>query len=74
MRTKFDVRSKLDSLPEKVFVVYSKDDALISEEESLRVLEHIPQAHVVKARGEHQNLLWHSYTLASIEKWLKTNF
>ena len=74
MRTKLDVRSRLDSLPEKVFVVYSKDDTLIPAEESERVLDRLPQAHVVKARGGHGDLLRHSYTLASIEKWLKTNF
>ena len=74
MRTKLDVRSRLDSLPEKVLVLYSKDDTLIREEETLHVLDQFPQAHVVVARGHHNNLLWHSYTLAAIEKWLKTNF
>ena len=74
MRTKLDVRSRLDSLPDKVLVVYSKDDTLIRAEETLHVLDQVPQADVVVARGHHNHLLWHSYTLASIEKWIKMNF
>lgn len=72
MRTKLDVRSRLDSLPDKVLVVYSKDDTLIREEETLHVLDHVPQADIVVSRGHHNDLLRHSYTLAAIEKWLKT--
>ena len=74
MRTKLDVRSRLDSLPEKVLVLYSKDDTLIPTEETLKVLEHLPQAKVVVAQGHHNNLLWYEHTLSAIKTWLQTGF
>ena len=74
MRTKLDVRSRLDSLPEKVLVLYSKDDTLIPTEETLHVLEHLPQAHIVTSQGHHNNVLWHDHILNAIGAWLNTQF
>lgn len=74
MRTKLDVRSKLSSLPEKILVLYSEDDTLIPTEETLRVLEKLPQAQVAVAQGHHNNLLWHQHILDATKTWLETHF
>lgn len=74
MRTKLDVRTKLSSLPEKILVLDSEDDTLIPTEETLRVLEKLPQAQVAVAQGHHNNLHWHQHILDAIRTWLETHF
>ena len=72
MRHKFDTRSKLDSLPDKVQVIYSKDDEIIFAKETERVLENIPQADVVIDEGRHYYVF--SNNLYKMKQWLVENF
>lgn len=72
MRHKFDARSKLDSLPDKVLVVYSKEDEVIRAKETERVLESIPQADVVVDGSEHYFVF--SRKLYKMRQWLVENF
>ena len=72
MRHKFDTRSKLASLPEKVLVIYSKEDEIIFAKESERVLERIPHAEVVVGESEHFYIFGEK--LYKIRQWLVENF
>ncbi|MXW07232.1 MAG: lysophospholipase [Gammaproteobacteria bacterium] len=72
MRHNFDSRSKLDSLPDKVQVIYSKDDEIIFAKETESVLEKIPQADVVIDEGRHYYVF--SNNLYQMKRWLIENF
>ena len=74
LRHKFDVRSNLDSLPQKILVLYSKNDYVIPPKETLKVLEHLPQAEVIVADGPHERILWRFETRKAIKKWLASQF
>ena len=72
MRHKFDTRSKLASLPDKVLVIYSTEDEIIFAKETERVLERIPQAEVVVGDTEHYFIF--SEKLYKVRHWLVENF
>lgn len=72
MRHKFDTRSKLDSLPDKVLVVYSKNDEIILAKETERVLERMPQADLIIDNEEHAFIIGDN--LHRIRQWLSQNF
>ncbi|MYD46579.1 MAG: lysophospholipase [Gammaproteobacteria bacterium] len=72
VRHKFDTRSKLGSLPDKVLVIYSTEDEIIFAKETERVLEKIPQADVVTDDEDHYFLFMDN--LHKMKKWLVENF
>lgn len=72
MRHKFDTRKKLDSLPDKVLVVYSKNDEIILAKETEYVLEQIPQADVVVDNVHHAIIIGRN--LPNIHQWLVQHF
>ncbi len=74
MRHKFDTRASLESLPDRVLVIYSRTDTTIPPKETERLLENIPQAEVVIDRVHHNAILGRSQNLQSINDWLTENF
>ena len=72
MRHKFDTRSKLDELPDKVLVIYSETDEIIRAKETERVLEQIPQAEVVVDEADHFFVFMRN--LRAMQQWLLENF
>ncbi len=72
IRNKFDTRANLDTLPEKVLVVYSKEDKIIRAKETERVLERIPQADIIVDDESHIGVL--PYNEHKITQWLEENF
>lgn len=74
MRNKFDSRSEWSSLPDKVFVLYSTVDAVIPSLETIKVLKHIPQAHVVMDDVSHNSLLHVPINLRTMRIWIETRF
>ncbi|MCY4143869.1 MAG: alpha/beta fold hydrolase [Gammaproteobacteria bacterium] len=74
MRTKLDVRSQLDSLPERVLVLYSTSDTIIPPEETRHVLERIPHARVIEETRAHEQLLAYRETSEKISNWINSHF
>ena len=74
MRHKFDTRTTLDSLPDKVLVIYSRSDTAIPPKETERVLEKVPQAEIFVDSVHHNAILHRSKNLQSISRWLERNF
>lgn len=74
MRHKFDTRASLESLPERVLVIYSRTDTTIPAKETERVLDKLPQAEVVVDRVHHNAILGRSQNLQYIREWLAQNF
>ena len=72
MRHKFDTRSNLHSLPDKVLVVYSKNDEIILAKETERILKRIPQADLVIDNEEHAVII--GGNIQMIRQWLVQNF
>ena len=71
-RHKFDSQAKLESLPNRVLMVYSKNDEIILAKETERVLERIPQADVIVDNSEHAIVIGRN--LQRIRQWLAKNF
>lgn len=74
MRSKFDSRSILDSLPDNVLVLYSIVDTLIPTEETIQVLGHIPQARVITDEVHHNRLLSQPENIDAIRDWLTVTY
>ena len=71
-RHKFDSRPKLETLPNKVLVVYSKNDEIVLAKETERVLEQIPQADIIVDDAIHAVVIGRN--LRRISEWLSENF
>lgn len=74
MRSKFDSRSTLDTLPDNVMVLYSTVDTLIPTEETVQLLGHIPQASVLTDEVHHNKLLSQPENIDAIRDWLTVTF
>ena len=74
MRHKFDTRANLDSLPNKVLVLYSRTDTTIPSKETEHILEHIDPAQIVVDNVHHNAILGRSKNLQAIRQWLEQNF
>ncbi len=74
LRTKLDVRSQLDSLPEKILVLYSSNDNVIPPEETKRLLMSLPQAQVVEELHPHEQLLSYKLTYDKVMEWINSQF
>lgn len=72
VRHKYDTRKKLDSLPDKVLVIYSTTDEVIFPKESERVIDKIPQAEVVTDESSHYFVFGRN--LHKMKQWLIENF
>lgn len=74
MRTQLDSRAMLGSLPENVLVLYSTVDTLIPTEETVRLLNQIPQASVVTDEVHHNRLLSKTENVQAIRNWLTLRY
>ena len=74
MRSKFDSRSILDSLPDNVLVLYSTEDTLIPTEETVQLLGQIPHARVLTDEVHHNRLLSQPENIAAIRDWLASAY
>lgn len=74
MRHKFDTRASLDSLPDRVLVLYSRIDTTISAKETEHVLTNIPQADVFIDHVHHNAILGRSKNVQAIRQWLEKKF
>lgn len=74
LRTKLDVRSRLNSLPEKILVLYSSNDNVIPPEETKRLLMSLPQAQAVEELHPHEQLLSYKLTYDKVMEWINSQF
>lgn len=74
MRAKFDSRTRLNSLPHRVMVLYSKTDTTIPASETMKFLELVPHAFVIEDDVHHNLLLGRENNLNAISGWLQTGF
>ena len=74
MRNKLDSSSILNSLPINVIVLYSTEDTLIPTDETIRLLDHIPQASVLTDDVHHNRLLSRPENIDAIRDWLDLTF
>ncbi|MCY3885123.1 MAG: alpha/beta hydrolase [Gammaproteobacteria bacterium] len=74
MRTKFDSRTRLNSLPDRVIVLYSKTDKTIPAKETMNFLELVPHALVIEDSVQHNQLLGRKNNLNAIADWLQSGF
>ena len=74
MRDKFETLEMLESLPDKVLVIYSLRDLTIPPDESTAVLDLLPQAEVKTDSVRHNELMSQQDNLTKIREWLNANF
>lgn len=70
MRHKLDSRSTLNSLPDRVLVLYSTTDTLIPTDETVSLLDQIPHATVLTDNLHHNSLLARTENVQGIRDWL----
>lgn len=74
MRTRLDSSNHVEDLPEKILVLYSRRDTTIPANETLKLLELVPQALVIESSVQHNQLLGQKSNLKTISNWLQTEF